>query len=349
MTDSSEDQNSPQRRGGLVRAEKLDADRKTEIAKLGAAARWADDGLPVSLDEGVLRIGDALLPCAVLDTKQRVLTQSGVMKALGRARQAKGRQYYDGDVNLPAFLTAKNLKPFIPNELYVTSSQIEFRRKVGGKAFGYPAELLPKVCRVFIHADNANALTKNQKHIADQARILLDGLADVGIIGLVDEATGYQDKRGKDELQQILAAYVSPSLLPWAERFPVDFFKEMFRVWGWTWPAVHATYKGPLGPRYAGKLIKQLIFENLPPGVLEELEKRNPPNEKWQRRSRMSQLLTDQIGVPHVEKLVANMTMLFRLSDNKREFWKIYQKAFNKQPSQLEFQLDDEGPNTYRI
>ncbi len=32
------------------------------------------------------------------------------------------REYYDGDVNLPAFLTAKNLKPFIYNELYVTSS-----------------------------------------------------------------------------------------------------------------------------------------------------------------------------------------------------------------------------------
>ena len=66
------------------------------------------------------------------------------MRGLGRARQAKGRSYYEGDVNLPAFLTAKNLKPFIPNELYVTSSQIEFRRKGGGKAFGYPAELLPK-------------------------------------------------------------------------------------------------------------------------------------------------------------------------------------------------------------
>lgn len=32
-----------------------------------------------------------------------------------------------GDVNMPVFLTAKNLKPFIPNELRVTSSQIEFR------------------------------------------------------------------------------------------------------------------------------------------------------------------------------------------------------------------------------
>jgi len=49
---------------------------------------------------------------------------------------------FDADVNLPAFLTAKNLKPFIPNDLYVTSSQIEFRLSSGQKAFGYRAEML---------------------------------------------------------------------------------------------------------------------------------------------------------------------------------------------------------------
>jgi P63C domain len=339
MTDMPE---SPQRKGGLVRAQRLDHTRKAEIGRLGAEARWGSSDLPASLDEGVLKIGESLLPCAVLDTKQRVLTQSGVMQALGRARQAKGRQYYDGDVNLPAFLTAKNLKPFIPSELYVTSSQIEFRRKAGGKAFGYPAELLPKVCRVFIHADNANALTKNQKHIANQARLLLDGLADVGIIGLIDEATGYQEKRDKDELQKILAAYISPSLLPWTERFPIDFFKEMFRVWGWPWPADETAYKGPLGPRYAGKLIKQIIYGNLPPGVLDELEKKNPADKQWQRRNRMTQLLTSDIGHPHVEKLVANVTLLFRLSDNKRDFWRHYARAFKKEHQQLELLLDGE-------
>lgn len=58
------------------------------------------------------------------------------MRALGRARQAKGRSYYDGDVNLPVFITAKNLKPFIPNELYVTSSQIVFRTLKGTRANG---------------------------------------------------------------------------------------------------------------------------------------------------------------------------------------------------------------------
>lgn len=74
------------------------------------------------------------------------------MRALGRARQAKGRDYYDGDVNLPAFLTAKNLKPFIPEDLYVTSSQIEFKPLKGSKAFGYSADLLPAVCEVFLAA-----------------------------------------------------------------------------------------------------------------------------------------------------------------------------------------------------
>lgn len=58
---------------------------------------------------------------------------------------SKLQTYYDGDVNLPAFLTAKNLKPFIDNELYVTSSQIVFRPLRGGRAYGYPAELLPRV------------------------------------------------------------------------------------------------------------------------------------------------------------------------------------------------------------
>jgi len=327
-------------RGGLVRAERLPPERRIEIARLGGLARRADDGLPQALDEGTLKIGGAEIPCAVLETKQRVLTQSGVMTSLGRARQAKGRQYYDGDVNLPAFLTAKNLKPFIPNELYVTSSQIEFRTKKGGRAFGYPAELLPKVCRVFIKADDADALTKSQKHVADRARILLDGLADVGIIDLVDEATGYQEKRDKDELQAILAAYISPSLLLWTERFPKDFFKEMFRVFNWPWPVrTSGAYPGPIGPRYAGKLIERIIYGNLPPGVLTELEQRNPHDAKWRRRNRMSQLLMSDIGHPHVEKLVAVVTTLFEVSDNKEDFWRNYRRKFKKGREQLEMDL----------
>lgn len=151
-------------KGGIARAEILPPERRIAIAREGGRARWAD--LPYATHEAPLRIGGAVIQSAVLNDKRRVLTQSDVMRALGRARQAKGRSYYDGDVNLPVFLTAKNLKRFIPNELSVTSSQIEFRRKGAGKAYGYPAELLPKICRVFIEADSAGKLTHNQKHVA---------------------------------------------------------------------------------------------------------------------------------------------------------------------------------------
>ena len=331
---------TPAARGGRARSVSLSPEARSEIARRGAEARWTE--LPYATHDGPLHLGDAIIQSAVLNDKRRVLTQSDVMRALGRARQAKGRSYYEGDVNLPVFLTAKNLKPFIPNELYVTSSQVEFRRKGGGKAHGYPAELLPKICGVFIDADDAGALNANQKHIAAKARILLRALAEVGIIALVDEATKYQDDRPKDELQKILAAYISPTLLPWTEKFPVEFFREMFRVYGWPWLS-GAEYRGPIGPRYAGKIIKKIIFENLPPGVLEELERRNPPNGKWQRKSRMAQLLSSEIGHPHVEKLVAVNTMLLKISDNREGFWRAYARAFPKVGDQLELDIPDKS------
>lgn len=111
------------------------AQQRTEIARKAARAKW-DNSLPQATHEGDLQIGGTSIPSAVLADGRRVLTQSGVMRSLGRARQAKGRQYYKGDVNLPAFLTAQNLKPFISKDLEVTSSQIEFRTVRGTKAFG---------------------------------------------------------------------------------------------------------------------------------------------------------------------------------------------------------------------
>src|SRR5271165_2738199 len=190
--------------GGKARAEKLSKEDRSAIAKSGAEARWEKAGkvIPRATHEGILMIGDMEIPCAVLDNGTRLLTQSGVMIALGRARQAKGRQYYDADVNVPAFLTAKNLKPFIPQELTVTSSQLEFKTLSGGRAFGYRAELLPKICGVFLDADKAGVLVaRMQGHIAERAMILIRGFASVGIIALVDEATGYQYERPRRDLE----------------------------------------------------------------------------------------------------------------------------------------------------
>lgn len=186
----------------------------------------------VATHEGALQIGDAEIGCAVLEGGRRVLTQSDFMIALGRARQAKGRQHYKGDVNLPAFLTAANLKPFIPSDLHVTSTQIEFRTLSGNRAFGYPAELLPKVCGVFLDAQAAGKLAKSQEHIAVKSLILIRALASTGITALVDEATGYQYDRPRRDLEEQLKKFLAENLRQWVRTFPADYFKHLCRLRG---------------------------------------------------------------------------------------------------------------------
>lgn len=128
----------------------------------------------------------------MLENGKRVLTQSSFLLALGRSRQARGRDPNTADDNLPAFMRANNLKQFIPSDLTLTTSHVEFRRKEGGRAFGYPAEMLPRVCGVFLDAKAAGVLTHNQEAIASTALLLVRGLANTGIVALIDEATGYQ-------------------------------------------------------------------------------------------------------------------------------------------------------------
>lgn len=54
----------------------------------------------------------------------------------------------------------------------MTSSQIEFKPLRGARAFGYPAELLPKVCDVFLDAKQAGALIAAQAHIVESVGFL---------------------------------------------------------------------------------------------------------------------------------------------------------------------------------
>ena len=294
------------------------------------------DKLPKATHEGILHIGDAAIPAAVLDNGQRVLTQSGFMRALGRARQAKGRQYYDSDVNMPAFLTAKNLKPYVSNELEVTSTQIEFQRVKGGRAFGYPAELLPKVCGVFLDAEEAGVLAHNQKHIAAKAHILIRGLAHIGITALVDEATGYQEIRDRLALQAILDAYLRKELAAWAKRFPDEFYQQMFRLRGWQWRGMSVNR-----PSVVGKYTNDIVYERLAPGILEELQQRNPKDKKGKRHAKHHQWLTEDIGHPALAQHLHAVIGFMRASSKWDQFYRLLQRAFPKKGHTIEMPLGD--------
>jgi hypothetical protein len=300
--------------GGKARAAKLSKEEKSEIARNAADARWEKAGkaIPRATHEGILAIGDMEIPCAVLENGMRVLTQSGVMVALGRARQAKGRQYYDSDVNLPAFLTAKNLKPFIPSNLSVTSSQVEFRTLSGKRAFGFSANLLPQICGVFLDAKAVNALAHTQIHIADRALILIRGFANVGIISLVDEATGFQYDRPRRDLEEYLTKFLSESLRRWVRTFPGDYFKHLCRL-----------KNVPLRPdmklpQYFGHLTNDLIWRRIAPGLLKALKERR--SERGSPSNKLHSWTSDELGKPELLLHLGTVVGLMKINTDYDEF-----------------------------
>jgi hypothetical protein len=322
---------------GHARAQSLTAVERSEIAKRAASMRWNKE-LPEALYTGEIEIGEIKLSCAVLENGVRVLTQSDMMRALGRSRQAKGRGFYDADVNLPAFLTAKNLKPFISDDLYVTSSQVEFRLPSGQKAFGYRAELLPQVCEVYLKARDAGDLAASQEHVGKQADILMRGLATIGIVALVDEATGYQRDRATDALARILERFIAKELQPWVKTFPDEFYEQMFRLRGLDFP--RETVKRP---QYFGHLTNDIIYRRLAPGVLSELKNTVPKAPSGRRQGTLQQKLTPDLGHPKLREHLASVTTIMALSDDYGDFKTKLDKRHPRYDETMSLDFDSEG------
>ena len=196
------------------------------------------------------------------------------------------------------------------------------------------------ICDVYVKAAQGGAFSDNQEVPQNAYKILL-GFSKVGIVALVDEATGYQYDREKDELQKILKAYISEELLPWQKRFPDVFYKELFRLNGWDF-TVNGIKKRP---GIIGKWTNMFIYEELPNGVLDELKKKTPKSESGNRTSRYHQLLTLDIGEPNLEKQINKVITLFQVSDNMKQFCDNFKKMKMRQIGQMElpFEFDENG------
>lgn len=269
--------------------------------------------IPEALFEGELEIGDATIPCAVLEDGTRVLTQAGMLQALGRSRKPSGKSLAVDQ--LPPFLAPKNLEPFIDEDLRRSTAPIVFTPLKGGgrggnEAYGYEAELLPTVCEVMLQARDAGVLQPQQIRLAVQADILMRGLAHVGIVALVDEATGYQEVRDRIALQKILDKYVTGEWSKWTKTFPDEYYRQLFRLRGVSYPppGKHKTWR----PSYIGHLTNNIVYDRLAPGVKKELKRINPPTEEGHRRRKHFQHLTEDYGTPALREHLKNTIFLMR-------------------------------------
>ncbi len=178
-------------RGGIARAQSLSSERRSNIAKTAAAARWTGaikQATHGSVDHP-LRIGDIEIPCYVLADGTRVLSQRGLVGGIGMSHSGSSRT---GEPRLAVFFDNLAAKGTDIKDLSARiRSPIRFNPTGGGRdAYGFEATILADICDVVLSARKAGHLLEQQSHIADRCEILVRGFARVGIIALVDEATG---------------------------------------------------------------------------------------------------------------------------------------------------------------
>jgi len=291
-------------------------------AKKAAEERWHPT-IPRATHSGILIIAGKEIACDVLENGQRVLRQSTLLKSVGRSNLGSKERRRAEDVNLPVFLIANNLMPYLKQEIIEKGSPIIYRGVDGRRISGYDAAFLPEICKIYVQAEHDGVFKESpqQLRIAAICKIMLYGLAAVGITALIDDCTGYVHVREKTELQKILQAYISEELREWTKKFPDEFFKQIYRLHNWEYPKLSKNH-----PQYIGKIINKYVYDRLPLGVLEELKKINPINEKGIRSHRHHQFLSDDIGEENLNKQILIVTSMMKASRNKDEFIELMER-----------------------
>jgi P63C domain len=321
-------------KGGFARAEVLAPKTRSDIARRAAEARWKPvsietGAVPVVTHRGMINIADMQLPCFVLGDGRRVISGRGMTAAIGMKGRGQGAQRIGEH---------RAIKPFMSNELAVAiENPIMF---LGGSprgnapSSGFEAIVLQELCEALLKARDAGALqTEQERRYAQFADMLIRAFARIGIVALVDEATGYQEVRDRHALQAILDAFLRHELAAWAKRFPDEFYEQIFRLRKWTWRG-----RGTNPPQVVAAYTKDIVYARLAPGIIEELEKRNP-SESGRRKGKHHQLLTTDVGHPALAQHLHAVVTLMRVSTSWDQFKMFLDQAHPRRGDTLQLPL----------
>lgn len=292
--------------------------------------------------ENPLRIGGAVIDCYVLEDETRVLSQRGMFKGLGvtRGGPRTEKEPSNTGAELPRFASQKWINPFISSELEAAlKNPIFFQPPTGHTGYGYPAECLVDICDAIIEADKQGATTERQQPMVDNALALIRGFAKVGIVALVDEATGYQELRARTALADILESFLSDYKQKWTKTFPEDFYRQIYRLRGWEWKP-WTTRR----PSVIANWTDNFVYDRIAPGLTEELRNKNPTNPSGERLTKHHQWLNPEFGHPKLKEHISGVVALMRASSTWDGFIASLDRAYPRFGDTIQMQLDDINP-----
>jgi hypothetical protein len=266
-----------------------------------------------------LTLGNIKLPCYVLNDRTRVFSGRGIQKALGAPSNSSGTW-------LSKFMKSSPITEFLnPGVLNKIDNVIKFKRHDAGGSqsitYGYEVTLLVDICDAILQANKTRHDIPN--HIVQNAEIIIRSVAKVGIIALVDEVTGYQEAREKDELARFLAKFIKEERGVYIKTYPDDFFEALFKMKGLNWSLANKGKK----PQYIGHYINNYVYARIAPKVLEELRRVNPKDENGKRKGKHTQYIDVDYGHP---KLKEHLTVLTAFAKAVAYNWHSWQRLVER-------------------
>ena len=104
--------------------------------------------------------------------------------------------------------------------------------------------------------------------------------------------------------------------------FPAEFYKEMFRLRKWAF-----SESSGARPALVGHLTNDLVYRRLAPGVLEELRRLTPRDDKGRLKAHLHRRLTEDIGHPRLREHLAAVVALMKACTNWDQFMRAMDRA----------------------
>lgn len=300
--------------------------------------------IPKSTHQGIMNLNGFEISCAVLEDGERVIVDRTVANAFGvkgsGAYWAKKRQ--NKSALLPEYVSQEYLKPYISKKVRINLSKpIIYKNKSGKISEGISARCLPDICDIWITAHKKGALhdlPEKINIISENAYNILKAFAHVGIIALIDEVTGYQDIRVKNALEEILNKHLLEDAKKYEVTYPLELYKAWFKLRNWDWKPENAQKR----PGVIGKWTNKYIYERIAPGLLKELEVKNPKDSKGNRKHKHFQYLTDDIGEPRLREFFGGLIALARASTSWSKYIRLVERAYPSFGDQLKIDFEED-------
>jgi hypothetical protein len=318
-------------KGGAARMRNLSKPERAALASKAAKARWKKSvprenasnsfepivvspestALPVAQWPGILSgIGDFEIPVYVLNDRRRIVSRTGATTVLSVGK---------GGGNLESYVQVKTLEHYMPSNLQERMIDFGIPEVVNKAVKGMTAETFLEICGAYVRAWQDGAIESDaQLAIAKRAAMFLAACSKVGLIALIDEATGYQYRRAEEELQLKLRAFLLEEMRKWERTFPNELWEQFGRLTSWKGSAHQR-------PKYWGKLVMELIYEYLDPDVAQWLRENAPTPKHGQN---YHEWLTSQYGlkklIEHIWKVIGVASTCENMDELKHKMEQLY-------------------------